>query len=58
MPSITVSQDVYDRIWSLKEPGEKSEDVILKRVLDSPASDDESRLRAYAKADQDIQSTN
>ncbi len=58
MPSITVSQDVYDRIWSLKEPGEKSEDVILKRVLGAPTSDDESRLRAYAKADQDIQSTN
>ncbi len=58
MPSITVSQDVFDRIWSLKEPGEKTEDAILKRVLGSPADDDESRLRAYEKADQDIQSTN
>ena len=58
MPSITVSQDVFDRIWSLKQAGEKSEDVILKRVLETPASDDDSRLTAYAKADQDIQSTN
>ncbi len=58
MPSITVSQDVFDRIWSLKQPGEKSEDEILKRALGSPASDSESRLRDYEKADQDIQSTN
>ncbi len=58
MPSITVSRDVFDRIWSLKEPGEKSEDQILKRVLGSFPSDDESRLRAYEEADQDIQSTN
>ena len=58
MPSITVSQDVFDRIWSLKEPGEKTEDAILERVLGSPAGYDESRLRAYEKADQDIQSTN
>ena len=58
MPSITVSQDLFDRIWSLKEPGEKTEDQILKRVLGSPPSDDESLIRAYEKADQDIQSTN
>ena len=58
MPSITVSRGVFDRIWSLKEPGEKSEDEILERVLGSPPSDDESRLRAYEKADQDIQSAN
>ncbi len=58
MPSITVSQKLFDRIWSLKEPGEKTEDQILKRVLGSPPSDDESLIRAYEKADQDIQSTN
>jgi hypothetical protein len=58
MPSITVSQHIFDRIWSLKEPGDTSEDQILERVLGSPPSDDESRLRAYEKADQDIQSTN
>ena len=58
MPSITVSQKLFDRIWSLKEPGEKSEDEILERVLGSPPSDDEGLLRAYEKADQDIQSTN
>ncbi len=58
MPSITVSQNVFDRIWSLKEPGDKTEDQILERVLGSPSSDDESRIRAYEKADQDTQSTN
>ena len=58
MPSITVSRDVYDRIWSLKKAGEKSEDEILARVLNAPDIDDESRLEAYEKADQDIQSTN
>ncbi len=58
MPSITVSQEVLDRIWSLKESGEKTEDAILARVLASEAPDSESRLRAYEKADQDIQSTN
>ncbi len=55
MPSITVSKVVFERIWSLKEPGEKSENDILKRVLGSEA---DSRLREYEKADQDIQSTN
>ena len=58
MPSITVSQEVYDRIWSLKRPGEKSESDILGRVLGSEPPDSESRLRDYEKADQDIQSTN
>ncbi len=58
MPSITVSQDVFDRIWSLKQPGEKSEDDILARVLGSESPDTEGRLRDYEKADQDIQSTN
>jgi len=58
MPSITVSRDVYERIWSLKRQGEKTEDEILKRVLGAPPSDAESRLRDYEQADQDIQSTN
>jgi hypothetical protein len=58
MPSITVSQDVFDRIWSLKEAGDKSEDQILARVLKAPPGDDESRIKAYEKADQDTQSTN
>lgn len=58
MPSITVSRDVYQRIWSLKKPGEKTEDAILKRVLGAPPSDVESRLRDYEQADQDTQSTN
>jgi predicted CopG family antitoxin len=58
MPSITVSKVVFERIWSLKEPGEESENDILKRVLGSDTSDVDSRLRDYEKADQDIQSTN
>ena len=58
MPSITVSQEVFDRIWSLKEGGDGSEDQILARVLNLPVFDDESQLRAYEKADQDTQSTN
>jgi len=58
MPSITISQDVFDRIWSLKQADDKSEDQILARVLNAPPADDESRIRAYEKADQDIQSTN
>lgn len=58
MPSITVSRDVYERIWSLKQAGEKTEDEILGRVLGAPPSDAESRLRDYEQADQDIQSTN
>ena len=58
MPSINVSQEVYDRLWSLKGPGEKTEDEILARVLGTISPDDKSRLRAYEKADQDIQSTN
>ena len=58
MPSITVSQELFDRIWSLKQAGEKSEDDILARVLGSEPPDTEDRLRDYEKADQDIQSTN
>ena len=58
MPSITVSRELFDRIWSLKQAGEKSEDDILARVLSSEPPDSEDRLRDYEKADQDIQSTN
>lgn len=58
MISITVSQEVLDRIWALKRPGERTEDAILARVLASVADDDEGRLKAYEEADQDIQSTN
>ena len=33
MREISVSIDVYARIWALREPGEATEDQILKRVL-------------------------
>jgi hypothetical protein len=33
MRSITVSTDVFARIWSLRMPGEETEDAILRRVL-------------------------
>lgn len=31
--TITVSTDVYAEIWARREPGEESEDSILRRVL-------------------------
>ncbi len=58
MPSITVSQELFDRIWSLKRAGEKSESESLERVIGPSSPDGEGRLRDYEKADQDIQSTN
>lgn len=33
MRSITVSTDIFARIWSLRKPGEDTEDAILSRVL-------------------------
>lgn len=33
MRSITVSTDVFARLWSLRQPGEDTEDAILSRVL-------------------------
>jgi hypothetical protein len=36
MRAITVSTDVYARIWSLRMSGEDSEDAILRRVLECP----------------------
>ena len=58
MPSITVSDHVLERIRSLKQAREATEDKVLRRILDQVHSDRESRLRAYEKTDQDIQSTN
>lgn len=37
MRSITVSTDVFARIWALRQAHEDSEDSILRRVLDCPA---------------------
>lgn len=38
MRSITVSTDVFARIWSLRQPGEDTEDAILARILGCPAA--------------------
>lgn len=58
MPSITVSEDVLGLIQALRQTGEKSEDEILRRILEQAKSDKESRLRAFAAAEQDTSSTN
>lgn len=58
MPSITVSDDVLGHIRSLKESGEETEDQILRRVLAGIVAERERLLKAYEKADQDVQSTN
>ena len=58
MPSITVSDHVLERIRSLKQAREATEDEVLRRILDQVHSDRESRLRAYENTDHDIQSTN
>lgn len=58
MPSITVSREVLARIRALREPGEASEDEVLSRVLAAAEADRETRLRAYAAAEQDTRSTN
>jgi len=58
MPSITVSEDVLGLIRALRQTGEKSEDEILRRILEQAKSDKESRLRAFAAAEQDTSSTN
>ncbi len=36
MKSISVSTDVYAKIWSLRIPDEDSEDAVLRRVLECP----------------------
>ncbi len=58
MPSITVSEDVLGLIRALRQTGEKSEDEILRRILEHAKSEKESRLRAFEAADQDTSSTN
>ena len=37
MRTLTVSTDVFARIWALREEGEDTEDQILRRVLGCPA---------------------
>ena len=58
MPSITVSEHVLGLIRVLRRTGEKSEDEILRRILEQVKSDRESRLRAFEAAEQDTSSTN
>jgi hypothetical protein len=36
--TITISTDVFARIWALRSPGEDSEDAILRRVLECSAT--------------------
>lgn len=33
MRSIEISTDVFSRIWALRQPGEDTEDAVLRRVL-------------------------
>ena len=58
MPSITVSEDVVGLIQALKRTGEKSDDEILRRILEHAKSEKESRLRAFEAAEKDTSSTN
>ncbi len=58
MPTITVSDRVLDRIRSLRQAGEATDEEVLGRLLDQVFVDRKSRLRAYEMTEQDIQSTN
>ena len=58
MPTITVSDRVLDRLRSLRQAGEATDEEVLGRLLDQVFVDRKSRLRAYEMTEQDIQSTN
>lgn len=58
MPKIDLSDRVLDLIRSLRAAGETTEDQTLARILAAVADDRDARLRAYERAEQDIQSTN
>ncbi len=58
MPSITVSEHVLERIETLKQAGETSQEDTLRRILDGVFADREIRLKAYETAEQDTRSTN
>jgi hypothetical protein len=49
MRSITVSTDVFARIWALRDPGEETEDAILSRLLGCAGKSDDSALPANAE---------
>lgn len=58
MPKIDLSDRVVELIRSLRAAGETTEDETLARILADVAEDRDARLRAYERAEQDIQSTN
>ena len=58
MAKIDVSPRVMDLIRALRATGETTETETLERVLGSAAADLDERLRAYERAEQDVQSTN
>lgn len=58
MVKIEVSERVLDLIRDLRATGETTETATLERVLADAIADREERLRAYERAEQDIQSTN
>jgi hypothetical protein len=41
MRSISISTEVFARIWFLRRPGEQSEDAVLRRVLGCEESEDD-----------------
>jgi hypothetical protein len=58
MAKIDVSPRVLDLIRALRATGETTETETLERVLGEAAADLDERLRAYERAEQDVQSTN
>lgn len=47
MRNITISTDVYSKIWAAREGGEETEDAILRRLLKCPAVPKASTGKAY-----------
>ena len=58
MAKIDVSPRVLDLIRALRATGETTETETLERVLGEAAADLDERLRAYERAEQDVQSIN
>lgn len=57
MPTITVSDDVLQKLRAMKKTADETDDAVLARLIADPG-DREARLRAYEAAEQDISSTN
>ena len=49
MRMIQVSVDVFHAIWTKRNPGEDSEDAILRRVFDVPASKEDNGKTALPR---------